>query len=210
MTVSPFCEIFDESEWKLYQYALDVGKYYGAGYGDPYYKALGTGYVRELLARFSSTRPPLDPPTSLNTTFDSSNATFPLPPSGKASGSAQHPTLFFDGTHDNNAGPIAAAIGLFDGPVLKTSSHAERNPHNWVFSRIAPLQGKLVFERLSCLNKDYVRIRVNGKVMESKNSKWCQGNKNALSAFGLCPLATVEKSLEFANKADEWNKCYSS
>lgn len=233
LTLSSFCDVFDKSEWKLYGYTLDVGKYYGAGYGNPYYKAHGTGYIRELLARLTGERPPLDPPTSLNITLDSSNVTFPVPPSKLlycrcfcCSFLTDHvlnhllphlPSLELtvDGTHDNNAGPVDAAIGLFDGPVLQTSAHAERNPHNWVFSQIAPLQGKLVFEKLSCKSLksspvDYLRIRVNGQVMEAKNSKWCQGNKDALSVFGLCPIATVEKSLEFANEADEWNKCYST
>ncbi|PWN43829.1 phosphoglycerate mutase-like protein [Ceraceosorus guamensis] len=200
--ISPWCNIFNNDEWPLYGYALDVGKWTGAGYGNPYYKALGQGYIRELLARFNGKLPPaLDKPTSLNSTIDGSNATFPTPPAK---------TIFFDGSHDNT-------FGLFDGPALQTSSHAEQAPHNWVFSRIAPLQGKIVFEKITCgvpntplpLSQDYLRIRANGAIQSPSNASWCpDAGLDPLSRLGLCKLSNVNKALDWVNTDTEWQKCF--
>jgi acid phosphatase len=32
---SPFCDIFSEKEWKDFNYARDLGTYYGSGYISP-------------------------------------------------------------------------------------------------------------------------------------------------------------------------------
>lgn len=93
---SPFCAIFNASEWAILGYVYDVGKYTGAGYGNPYFKALGQGFVRELVARFTAEPPPLAMPTSLNATIDGDADQFPLPQTGKG------PTVYFDGSHDNS------------------------------------------------------------------------------------------------------------
>jgi hypothetical protein len=93
---SGFCNMFNVNEWPMLGYAFDVGKWQGAGYGNPYYKSIGTGFLRELAARFTGQPPPLTEPTSLNTTDDGSSQTFPLPstPGG--------PVVYFDGSHDNS------------------------------------------------------------------------------------------------------------
>mgnify|MGYP000117816826 CR=1 FL=1 len=95
LKASPVCNAFTDSEWQIYGYALNAGKYAGAGYGNPYYKALGQGYLRELYARFNGSAPPLQEPTSLNSTIDGNPANFPLP-------SAKRNQVFFDGSHDNS------------------------------------------------------------------------------------------------------------
>lgn len=96
MTQSNFCGMFNATEWNILGYAFDVGKWQGAGYGNPYYKAHGTGFLRELSARFSGQAPSLREPTSLNTTDDGSKVTFPLPNPLKG------PVVYFDGSHDNS------------------------------------------------------------------------------------------------------------
>ncbi|KAL9940724.1 hypothetical protein V8E36_000212 [Tilletia maclaganii] len=207
--ISEYCTAFSDDEWQLYGYANDVGKWSGAGYGNRFSRAEGGGYLRELLARFTGVAPPLNPPTSLNTTIDGNPAQFPLDRG-----------IYFDGTHDNNLGPIATAFGLFDGPALNASKpHAEQDPHNWFFSRIAPFQGKIVFERLQCglplplVGRKYVRVRANGAVQPAIGDYgWC---KNATSAVdrqlakqGLCSLDSVKSTLAWVNTDSEWSKCY--
>ncbi|KAK0563285.1 hypothetical protein OC861_004878 [Tilletia horrida] len=203
--ISQFCNAFTDAEWQLYGFANDVGKWSGVGYGNIYSRAVGGGYLRELLARLTGVPPVLNPPTSLNTTIDSNNASFPLDKG-----------IYFDGTHDNNLGPIATAFGLFNGPALNASKlHAEQDPHNWYFSRIAPFQGKLVFERLSCLpGRTYVRVRANGAVQPAIGDYgWCQNTTanvfdRTLARHGLCSLESVQNSLAWVNTDSEWNKCY--
>lgn len=51
-------------------------------------------------------------------------------------------------------GPIVAAMNLFNGPQLGTERGAQRRAHAWVFSTIAPLQGKVVFEKLQCIARE--------------------------------------------------------
>ncbi|KDN52423.1 phosphoglycerate mutase-like protein [Tilletiaria anomala UBC 951] len=238
LTVSPVCGAFNATEWKIYGYANSVGKYAGAGYGNPYYKALGQGFLRELYARLDGTAPPLSDPTSLNSTLGGQVSTFPLP-------SSKGHLIYFDGSHDNNIGPIAAAFGLFDGPALTTGAHAERNTHAWDFARIAPLQGKIVFEKLICAapptrrtlgsrrrqrsqtalavvdaagtrnQQAYVRVRANAAVQNPEGAPWCPTSRRHPNTDdmdylqqGLCPLEWVLEALSWVNTEDEWAKCF--
>lgn len=93
---SGFCNVFERNEWPIVGYAFDVGKWKGQGYGNRYNRALGTGFLRELIARLNGTGPPLLEPTSLNATLDGNRKTFPLP------NSTAGPVFFFDGSHDNS------------------------------------------------------------------------------------------------------------
>lgn len=198
---APFCSLFNETEWPILGYAFDVGKWTGAGYGNPYYKALGQGFLRELVARFTGKSPPLDSPTSLNSTIDGRATKFPLP--NQLTG----PMVYFDGSHDNNIGPIAAAASLFAGPALSTSYNAQAQPHSWIFSRIAPLQGKIVFEKLSCLPaQKFVRIRANGAVLDP--ASYCGGATGDRFHPGLCPLDRLVSQLAYVNEDAEWNGCF--
>jgi hypothetical protein len=89
---------------------------------------------------------------------------------------------------------------------MTTTHNAQEQPHSWIFSQIAPFQGKIVFEKLSCglpasvVRQDFVRIRANGAVI----SEWCGENKT-----DLCPMSTFFKKVDFAQDATEWNTCFS-
>lgn len=93
---SPFCNVFNHTEWAMLGYAFDVGKWKGFGYGNPYHRAVATGFLRELLARFTNEQPSLAAPTSLNTTIDKDEHNFPLP------NTQEGPVIYFDGSHDNS------------------------------------------------------------------------------------------------------------
>lgn len=225
--VSPYCSIFRRPEWQLYNYALDVGKYYGSGYGDPYHRGIATGYLRELLARLTSTPVIIDSPSAINTTLDAANAasTFPIP----SSSTTQGPHIFFDGSHDNNISPIAAAFGLFSSPHnLSTAADAESTPQGrsraWTFSQIAPLQGKIVWEKVQCNSRpsrrasdgqradkqQYIRVRANEAIQKAQGQPWCPDAPRSayLQRNGLCPLDNVVKSLDWVKSGDEWAKCF--
>lgn len=79
LTINPLCQTFSHDEWRIYEYAQDLESYETQGYGSPYYKAAGQGFLRELYARLNGSAPPLDQPTSLNATLDSDPSAFPLP-----------------------------------------------------------------------------------------------------------------------------------
>lgn len=105
--------------------------------------------------------------------------------------------------------PIIASLGLFDGPDLQTGRNAHLESHQWSFGQIAPFQGKIVFEKLSCTMNDtlaerhFVRIRANSKTMRG----WCQSNDSTASD-SLCPLNDFAEMIAFAEGDMEWNKCY--
>jgi Histidine phosphatase superfamily (branch 2) len=215
LSQSPFCTLFNSTEWPILGYAFDVGKWKGVGYGSQYYKANGQGFLRELLARFTGKAPPLADPTSLNSTLDGNSKTFPLPSKHKG------PLVYFDGSHDNNIGPIVAAASLFSGPDLTTDYNAQAKSHNWYFSQIAPLQGKVVFEKISCQphKSEYVRIRANGAILDPKT--YCGTSNSTDQHHGkhhkhhrkhykhLCPLNKFVDQLAFVETDTEWNKCFS-
>jgi hypothetical protein len=93
---------------------------------------------------------------------------------------------------------------LFDGPDEKTTRNAQELPHNWIFSQIAPFQGKIIFEKLSCglPSASYVRIRANGRTL----SGWCGGSKQTT----MCPMKTFLDQLAFVEDDTQWNTCYAS
>lgn len=219
VNVSDYCGMFTDAEWDLIEYAGDAGKFYGSGYGDPFHRGIATGYLRELLARLSASRPALDPPTAMNTTLDAANGTFPTPARG----------IFFDGSHDNNISPIAAAFGLFQNPGnaslslgANAQASSEAKERRWRFSQIAPMQGKIVWEKLACNASgsgsgsgkgEYVRVIANGAVQPAKGASWCPttasgSGSESLLGKGLCPLESVEKALAWTKSAEEWEKCY--
>ncbi|EPQ27361.1 uncharacterized protein PFL1_04900 [Pseudozyma flocculosa PF-1] len=211
---SGFCSLFRDDDWEALGYVYDVGKYYGAGYGNPYHRALGQGYLRELRARLTNTAPVLDPPTSLNTTVDGDPALFPV----------DDGRIYLDTSHDNEIGPMVAALGLFDGPRLSTARDAQLRPRAWRFSHIAPFGGKIEIEKVRCraraphaeqqqqgggARSEYVRIRANGQLLSTDRS-WCPAppsSRRRRHAF-LCPLDAFVDRLTFVQTDDEWQKCY--
>lgn len=207
MPQSQFCQIFNgEDDWKILGYFMDLGMYYQAGYGNPYHKGLGTGFLRELLARFTNTPPLLYPPTSLNTTLDAANSpTFPI----------KDGMIYMDTSHDGTMASIASSIGLKRSPSkLTPAKHAENKPHNWKFAQIAPMQGKIVFEKLHCDHhdnhpnaKEFVRIRMNDQT-QIPDQSWCPGASKKEQKERICPLNIFKKNLEFVQSDSEWNKCY--
>ncbi|PWN19637.1 phosphoglycerate mutase-like protein [Microstroma glucosiphilum] len=218
LTISPFCTLFTPEEFQMYEYYLDVGKYYGSGYGDPYHEALGVSYLRELLARLTGTEVDLASPTgALNTTLDAhgANSTFPIPPKDAVQ-PLSGVRIFHDASHDNNISPIVASFGLFRTAPLPLGRHAERSQRaknrSWHFSRIAPLQGKVVWEKVSCPVKktskrehEFVRIRANEAIQTSAGQAWCPGKlageEMQYARYGLCPLEKVVRGLQ-------WDRCY--
>ena len=87
--ISPFCDLFTETEWHQYDYYESLGKYYGFSYGNPLGPTQGVGFTNELIARMTDR--PIDDDTSTNHTLDDSPTTFPI---GKGH------VLYADFSHD--------------------------------------------------------------------------------------------------------------
>lgn len=97
---SPWCELFTYEEWQGFEYSIDLSFYGNNQFGSPTGRAVGIGYVEEVLARLNhhliTTATAQD-----NITLDSQPSTFPL-----------NQTLYFDFSHDTNIAAILTAFGL--------------------------------------------------------------------------------------------------
>ncbi|KAF5353129.1 hypothetical protein D9758_008805 [Tetrapyrgos nigripes] len=102
--LSPWCSLFNQTDFENLEYAGDLDKYYGTGYGQPLGAVQGVGYTNELLARLMDQ--PVRDHTQTNSTLDRNEETFPL---GRG--------IYIDFSHDNQMIAIYSAIGLFPQPV---------------------------------------------------------------------------------------------
>jgi hypothetical protein len=193
-TISPFCGLFTDSEWKSYDYYESLGKYYGYGNGNPLGPTQGVGFVNELIARLTNS--PVVDSTSTNRTLDSNPATFPL--------GGSH-VLFADFSHDNDMTAIFAALGLYNKtkPLTNTSIETTAQTQGYSASWTVPFAARAYFEKLRCdgVSEELVRVVVNDRVIPLPG---CNGD-----AGGMCLLGSFVKSLSFARGNGLWNQCFS-
>jgi len=86
---SQFCSLFTIEEWQGYEYSYKISFAGNSGFQSPTGRAIGIGYVQEILARL---RHELitEPVAQVNVTLDSDPESFPL-----------NQKLFFDFSHDS-------------------------------------------------------------------------------------------------------------
>ncbi|THU97247.1 phytase [Dendrothele bispora CBS 962.96] len=196
LTLSPWCGLFNQTDFEALEYAGDLDKFYGTGYGQPLGPVQGVGYVNELLARL--TDQPVRDHTQTNSTLDSNPDTFPL---GRG--------IYADFSHDNQMIAIFSAMGLFpqSSPLPPVPPANRPDPtRTWIVSQIVPFSARMVAERLSCsssyASKQAVRILVNDKVMPLE---FCGASED-----GVCELDKFVESQVYARNDGEgdFEKCF--
>ncbi|KAJ7217169.1 acid phosphatase [Mycena pura] len=192
-SLSPFCALFSQAEFRAFDYSADLDKYYNTGYGAArgLGRVQGVGYTNELIARL--TRSPVRDHTQTNTTLDADPATFPL-----------NRTVYADFSHDNTMVAIFGALGLFRQPrPLSTAEPDARR--TWHTHEMVPFSGRMVVEKLACGGEEYVRILVNDALQPLE---FCAPGGRGV---GLCTLsAFVDSQLYASSNGDgEWEKCFS-
>ncbi|KAG5642973.1 hypothetical protein DXG03_001821 [Asterophora parasitica] len=177
-SLSPFCNLFSESEFQQFEYMGDLDKYYKPGYGQPLGPVQGVGYVNELLARLTGT--PVRDNTTTNRTLDASPLTFPL-----------DRTIYADFSHDNQMVAIYAALGLFRQQMPPDPSSPDPK-RNWLASHLVPFSARLVTEKLACgrHGEEFVRIFVNDA---RQPLEFCGAGED-----GLCTLKAFVDSQSYA------------
>ena len=107
---SSFCDLFTYQEWQGFEYSIDLSFAGNNYFESPTGRAVGIGYVEEVLARL--TNHTITSATAQdNITLDNNTVTFPL-----------NQTLYFDFSHDTNIAAILTAFGLTQfAPILPTS-----------------------------------------------------------------------------------------
>ncbi|EKM53795.1 uncharacterized protein PHACADRAFT_260319 [Phanerochaete carnosa HHB-10118-sp] len=182
-----FCKVFEDQEWRDYEYGADLNYYYGSGPGNPFSATVGFGWLQAvtdlLVAGPNATMP---------------NATFTPPP------------LVTSFTHDNDLPDIIAALGIWNtsdipGVYPLPNDHIPEGRREFVASHLVSFRGYVALERLSCgatlpstVNhtsgqlvllpgegtdaQKFIRVRVNHAVVPLPN---------CTSGPGLsCPLAS--------------------
>ncbi|PWN92044.1 phosphoglycerate mutase-like protein [Acaromyces ingoldii] len=209
---SPFCSLFEPNDFhNLIEASFDIEKAYGFASANPLRRSLAIGYWREVLARMKGEKPLVIPsPTSINTTLDLDETTFPTSHSGDA-GQTQESRAFVDFTHDNQLAPVVASLGL---------SHfgGSKKSNGWRTSATTPFAGRLTIEELRCSSQEgedaerKVRIFVNDLLVApfSQDAFYAGGQGGAVCKDAkLCSFDEFVNTLAaWAEQDDEWEKCY--
>lgn len=192
-TVSEFCGLFTQDEWKSYDYYQSLGKYYGYSWGNPLGATQGVGFTNELIARLTDT--PVDDHTSTNHTLDSSPLTFPI---------SKNVSLYADFSHDNDLTGIFSALGLYNEtrPLLNTTKESIQQTNGYSASWTVPFSARAYFEKMACVGQkeELVRVIVNDRVIPLES---CDADK-----LGRCGLGAFVDSLSFASAGGDWDQCF--
>jgi Histidine phosphatase superfamily (branch 2) len=213
---------------------VDLWFWYDAGFGSPIARALGSGYVLELLSRLTGKRishsSPLtaNPSTfSINLTLDTNPTTFPL-----------DQPIYVDATHDVVMVNIATALNLTTlfGEDVPPSGKKMRRGRRWLSSRIAPFAANMQLQRtcssfsfrpaqfafalqllmasnvvLECPDPSlqthssaHMRVILNDAVVALTGVSGCPEQKD-----GLCPLDIFVNAQKKSIEGSDWDwTCY--
>jgi 3-phytase len=193
-TVSPFCDLFTETEWTQYNYLQSLNKYYGYGAGNPLGPTQGVGYVNELIARLMHT--PIHDDTTTNHTLDAPGAaTFPL-----------NYTMYADFTHDNGMIPIFFALGLYNSTATLPRTHlqAPDKADGYSAAWTVPFAARAYIEMMQCRSdpnpEPFVRILVNDRVVPLHGC--------SVDSLGRCCRRDFVNGLSFARSGGKWHQCF--
>ncbi|EGP87805.1 uncharacterized protein MYCGRDRAFT_70665 [Zymoseptoria tritici IPO323] len=191
--ISPFCDLFTESEWHQYNYYESLNKHYGYSHGNPLGPTQGVGFVNELIARMTSK--PVQDHTSTNHTLDDNMATFPL---GRE--------LYADFSHDNDMTAIYSALGLYNtsttAPLPNTTVVEAGGAGGYSAAWTVPFGARVYFEKMQCKGEkeELVRVIVNDRVVPLA---MCEADR-----LGRCKLGKFVEGLAFARNGGKWDQCF--
>lgn len=199
-SLSPFCDLFNEDEWRDYDYYQTLGKYYGYSIGNPLGPTQGVGWARELLARLTADRSYVTDEgsfgSSINHTLDASNETFPLGGGGVG--------MYADFSHDNDMTAALAALGLYNltatGGLLSNVSRDEPGDiGGYSAAWTVPFAARVYVEKMACVEEsELVRVIVNDRVVDLG----CGDEE------GRCRLGEWVDSLKFVKSGGSWDQCF--
>ncbi len=130
---SAFCSLFSYTEWVHFGYGVDLDFLGGSSFLCPTGRAIGVGYVQEVIGRLENHTVGYSG-SQLNVTLDNNTATFPL-----------NQSLYFDFSHDTNIMSILTAFGFrqFADPL---SFEEYPGSHELVVSHMEPFGARLDIE----------------------------------------------------------------
>ncbi|KAK5116850.1 hypothetical protein LTR85_009110 [Meristemomyces frigidus] len=130
---SDFCGLFTYEEWQGYEYSVDLSFAGNNAFQSPTGRAVGVGYVQEIIARLEH-HVLSEPVAQINVTLDNNTATFPI-----------NQTLNFDFSHDTNIMAILTAFGLTQFAPVMPATHIPAN-RSLIVSHMEPFGARLDME----------------------------------------------------------------
>lgn len=130
---SAFCGLFTYAEWEGYEYSVDIAFAGNNAFQSPTGRAVGIGYVEEIMARLQH-HVISEPTAQINTTLDGNNLTFPT-----------NQSLNFDFSHDTNIMSILTAFGLTQFATYMPADHILPN-RPLIVSHMEPFGARLDIE----------------------------------------------------------------
>ena len=134
---SAFCDLFTYDEWLGFEYSIDLSFAGNNYFQSPTGRAVGIGYVEEVLARLNqhvlTTATAQD-----NITLDNNTTTFPL-----------NQTLYFDFSHDTNIAAVLTAFGLRQFAPLLPARGPIPQDRDLIVSHLQPFAARLDIEIIS-------------------------------------------------------------
>jgi hypothetical protein len=171
-----------------------------SAFQSPTGRAVGIGWVNELIARLTDVQPNATLITNENSTLDDSAATFPL-----------NQTLYMDFTHDTNIMGVITALGLTQFNQFLPITGAPPN-QQLIVSHMEPFAARLVLEKIQCsapvpanrngttsgsptsyihmlLNQRTVPLGASYPACGNRSDGWCEYNAYLSSLAPLNALA---------------------
>ncbi|QSZ30109.1 hypothetical protein DSL72_004629 [Monilinia vaccinii-corymbosi] len=130
---SAFCNLFTYQEWVDFEYSVDLYFSGGSSFSSPTGRAVGIGYVQEVVARLQNHTLGYSG-SQINTTLDNNTDTFPL-----------NQSIYFDFSHDTNIMSILTAFGFKQFATVLPATH-HPGPHNLTVSHMEPFGARLDIE----------------------------------------------------------------
>lgn len=130
---SAFCGLFNYEEWEGHEYSIDLAFAGNNAFQSPTGRAVGIGYVQEILARLQH-HVISSPTAQINVTLDNNPETFPL-----------NQSLNFDFSHDTNIMGVLTAFGFTQFAGLLPQDHM---PSDYALrvSHLTPFAARLDME----------------------------------------------------------------
>jgi len=160
---SAFCNLFTYDEWVGFEYSLDLYFAGSSGFQSPTGRAVGIGYVQEVMARLHNHTLGYSG-SQINVTLDNNTDTFPL-----------NQSLYFDFSHDTNIMSILTAFGFRQFSSFLPSTYYP-GLHNLTVSHLEPFAARLDIEIISTphplLEDRYASKDVGSEYMEGGETKY--------------------------------------
>ncbi|CAF1589090.1 unnamed protein product [Adineta ricciae] len=171
---SDFCSLFTLNEWRGFEQTLNLAFYNVYAFGNETGRAQGIGYVEELLARFQHRLINISH-SSVNSTLDSSQTTFPL-----------NQSFYLDMSHDNNIASVLTALSIDYFREDLSQTFPPPNDQHYRVSRMTPFSARMVTEKIRCQSSSFVRMKLNKGILplNSIRGGFCSRERQD----GLCSI----------------------